>query len=116
MSHHAARRAHFRHITIILLRAERENVSRSSAHLWSFFAELSIVNQNATILSSDFLRRRMSMTLLERVENTGLRLHLAPATIECYQRWIKEFLTFHRSLQGEGERALIGLEVDADGG
>jgi integron integrase len=36
------------------------------------------------------------MKLLERVKDVGLRLHLAGNTIDCYSRWIREFLAFHR--------------------
>jgi integron integrase len=34
--------------------------------------------------------------LLERVRRVGLRLHLAAATIECYQTWVGQFLRFAR--------------------
>lgn len=36
------------------------------------------------------------MKLLDRVKQVGLRRRLSPLTIECYQRWIKEFLQFSR--------------------
>lgn len=36
------------------------------------------------------------MKLLERVNEVGMRRHLSPLTIECYQRWIKNFLQFSR--------------------
>jgi integron integrase len=34
------------------------------------------------------------MKLLERVADVGARLHLSPLTVECYQRWIEQFLAF----------------------
>jgi hypothetical protein len=36
------------------------------------------------------------MKLPERLAIVGKRRHLSPLTVECYQRWVKEFLTFHR--------------------
>jgi integron integrase len=36
------------------------------------------------------------MKLLERVRDVAVRRHLAPATIECYQSWILDFLRFSR--------------------
>jgi integron integrase len=36
------------------------------------------------------------MKLLERVRQVGIRRHLSGLTIECYQRWIREFLQFCR--------------------
>lgn len=36
------------------------------------------------------------MKLLDRVHEVGLRRHLSPLTIACYQRWIREFLRFSR--------------------
>jgi len=54
------------------------------------------------------------MKLLERIAAVGARLHLAPATVFCYQRWVREFLVFHRR---EGEwiypAALAAPEVEA---
>src|SRR5579871_6761072 len=34
------------------------------------------------------------MKLLERVCDVGLRRHLSPLTIDCYQRWIRHFLVY----------------------
>ena len=39
------------------------------------------------------------MRLMERIHRTGKRQRLAKNTIECYGRWIRDFLCFHR----EGE-------------
>jgi integron integrase len=36
------------------------------------------------------------MRLMERFADTAARRHLARATIECYSRWVREFLTFSR--------------------
>ncbi len=36
------------------------------------------------------------MNLLERVRDVATRRHLASATIECYQVWIRDFLRFCR--------------------
>jgi integron integrase len=36
------------------------------------------------------------MKLLDRLAEVGARRHLAPATIRCYQRWVRDFLAFHR--------------------
>jgi hypothetical protein len=36
------------------------------------------------------------MKLLERVRDVAMRRHLATATIECYQAWIRDFLLFAR--------------------
>jgi integron integrase len=38
------------------------------------------------------------MKLLERVEEVGKRRRLSPLTIECYQRWIKQFLSHSADL------------------
>src|SRR5277367_2665732 len=32
------------------------------------------------------------MKLLDRVSDVGTRKHLAASTIECYRRWVREFL------------------------
>jgi integron integrase len=40
------------------------------------------------------------MKLLARMGNVGKRLHLSPRTIECYQRWVKEFLCFCKQAGG----------------
>ena len=37
------------------------------------------------------------MKLMERLADVAARLHLAPNTITCYRRWIRQFLEFHRS-------------------
>jgi len=34
------------------------------------------------------------MKLLDRVRDVGLRRHLSPLTIECYQRWARAFLLY----------------------
>ena len=34
------------------------------------------------------------MKLLDRVSNVGTRKHLAASTIECYRRWVREFLAY----------------------
>src|SRR2546423_7046830 len=36
------------------------------------------------------------MKLLERLAVVGARRHLSPLTIECYQRWVGQFLAFCR--------------------
>jgi integron integrase len=36
------------------------------------------------------------MKLLDRVHEVATRRHLSPLTIECYQRWIRDFLRFSR--------------------
>jgi integron integrase len=41
------------------------------------------------------------MKLIERLCDVAKRLHLAAATIECYSRWVSEFLRFHRGVAGE---------------
>jgi len=48
------------------------------------------------------------MKLAQRVREVGLRMHLAVNTIDCYGRWIREFLVFHR----EGERWRHPRELD----
>ena len=35
------------------------------------------------------------MKLLDRVSDVGTRKHLAASTIECYRRWVREFLEYH---------------------
>ena len=54
------------------------------------------------------------MKLLERLARVGKRRHLSPLTVECYQRWVREFLTFHRR-GGEWRHPaeLGGEEVEA---
>jgi integron integrase len=34
------------------------------------------------------------MKLLDRLAEVAVRLHLSPLTVECYQRWVSEFLAF----------------------
>ena len=41
------------------------------------------------------------MRLLQRVRDVALRRHLARSTIECYSRWIEQFLRFHRHRDGQ---------------
>jgi hypothetical protein len=41
------------------------------------------------------------MKLLERVSDVGAMMHLSSATVDCYSRWIREFLAFHRRDSGE---------------
>lgn len=54
------------------------------------------------------------MKLLERIAIVGKRRHLSPLTIDCYQRWAREFLAFHRRAgQWQHPRALGGPEVEA---
>ncbi len=55
------------------------------------------------------------MKLLERVRNTGAVAHLAPSTVDCYSRWIREFLVFHRNDAGKWvhPRALGAQQVEA---
>jgi integron integrase len=55
------------------------------------------------------------MKLLERLENTANRMHLAGATIACYSRWVREFLAFHRDRVGNWVHpaALAAPEVEA---
>ena len=49
------------------------------------------------------------MKLLHCVREVGLRMHLAVNTIDCYSRWIREFLIFHR----DGQRWRHPRELDA---
>jgi integron integrase len=54
------------------------------------------------------------MKLLERLATVGKRRHLSPLTVECYQRWVREFLTFHK--RGDHWRhpaELGGADVEA---
>ena len=54
------------------------------------------------------------MRLMDRFADTAARRHLARATVECYSRWVREFLTFSR--QGGRWRPpaeLRGAEVSA---
>ncbi len=36
------------------------------------------------------------MKLLDRIADVRARLHLAPATVSCYQRWVRDFLRLYR--------------------
>jgi integron integrase len=54
------------------------------------------------------------MKLLERLATVGKRRRLSPLTIGCYQRWVREFLTFHRqNEQWRHPAELGGAEVEA---
>lgn len=44
------------------------------------------------------------MKLLERVAEVGMRRRLSPLTIECYQRWIRDFLSYWAAPREKGER------------
>ncbi len=44
------------------------------------------------------------MKVMDRILDVGKRRHLADATIECYQRWVREFILFNR--QGVVESVL----------
>ena len=53
------------------------------------------------------------MKLLERLAIVGKRRRLSPSTVDCYQRWVREFLAFHK--HGEKWRhpaELGGREVE----
>jgi integron integrase len=54
------------------------------------------------------------MKLLERVRDVGLRRHLSPLTIECYQRWVREFLLFCADAPAVGLTAGVGAGGAAD--
>jgi integron integrase len=41
------------------------------------------------------------MKLLDRLRHVALRRHLAKNTIDCYSRWVLDFLSFHRTQNGE---------------
>jgi hypothetical protein len=43
------------------------------------------------------------MKLLERIHAVGMRRHLSPLTIECYQRWVKTFLVYCAQVQPADE-------------
>lgn len=52
--------------------------------------------------------------LLEQVRDVGLRRRLAPATLECYENWIVQFLRYWRDADGwRHPRELRGAEVAA---
>jgi integron integrase len=55
------------------------------------------------------------MKLLQRLADVCTRMHMAAATTECYSRWVREFLAFHRSGAGEWvhPRMLAAPEVEA---
>jgi integron integrase len=48
------------------------------------------------------------MKLMDRARNAGKVLHLAEATVDCYCRWIREFLAFSRVDGCWVEPALLG--------
>src|ERR1700722_18809157 len=54
------------------------------------------------------------MKILEQLERTGRRMHLSKLTVECYSRWVREFLVFHGQRSGEwGHPSLLaGGEVE----
>ncbi len=56
------------------------------------------------------------MKLLEQVRDVGLRRHLSPLTIECYQRWAYDFLRYcaDRGAGEAGEAAAAAAEAEAD--
>jgi hypothetical protein len=43
------------------------------------------------------------MKLLDRVAETAARRHMSPLTVECYQRWIREFLLYWAAPREKGE-------------
>jgi integron integrase len=49
------------------------------------------------------------MKLLDRLRDVGKRRHLAQNTIDCYARWVREFLVFHR----QGNKWLPPAELGA---
>lgn len=53
------------------------------------------------------------MKLMDRVHDAGKRRHFSPHTIDCYQRWIRQFLEFHR-IDGQWQypTALAGPDVE----
>jgi site-specific recombinase XerD len=54
------------------------------------------------------------MSLMKRVEDVGIRRHLAKVTIECYQMWIEQFLRFCRvDGQWRHPRELNAPQVEA---
>ena len=54
------------------------------------------------------------MKLLERLAIVAKRRRLSPLTVECYQRWVREFLVFHkRGDQWRRPAELGGAEVEA---
>jgi integron integrase len=56
------------------------------------------------------------MRLLERIENVGARRRLAALSIECYRRWIVDFLRYHRdprSREWRHPRELDATHVEA---
>ena len=54
------------------------------------------------------------MKLLERVAVVGRRLHYSVNTVECYQRWVREFLSFCRERERWREPGELGAaEVQA---
>jgi site-specific recombinase XerD len=54
------------------------------------------------------------MRVLERVVDVGKRRHLAASTIDCYKRWVRDFLCFHRAgSRWRHPRELGAVEVEA---
>jgi integron integrase len=54
------------------------------------------------------------VTLLERLRDVALRRHLAPATIDCYQAWVGDFIRFSReATRWRHPRELFAGEVEA---
>jgi hypothetical protein len=49
------------------------------------------------------------MKLLDRVRDVCLRRHYSPLTIECYQRWVREFLVFCADNPAGGGESGIGV-------
>ena len=56
------------------------------------------------------------MSVLDRLHDVGVRRHLSPLTIECYQSWVRQFLWFcrdggrwrhHRELRGGDVAAFV---------
>lgn len=43
------------------------------------------------------------MKLLDRVAETAARRHLSPLTVECYQRWIRDFLAYWAAPREKGD-------------
>ncbi len=54
------------------------------------------------------------MKLLERFADVGKRRHLSPLTVECYQRWVRDFLAYCKVGQRWRPPAELGAaEVEA---
>jgi integron integrase len=54
------------------------------------------------------------MKLMQRLENVCVRMHLAKSTTECYSRWVREFLVYHRAEAGgwKHPKDLAAVEVE----